>query len=1078
MFCSLPRDWSRPATRPKPGRPARQIPVATLLVLGLFLSPASTLAQPKSVLVLSSESLAMPGLAATVREASSELQARAQGAVNIYTESLDRSRFPGDDRRLLELLAGRYSGRRPDVVITLAIPALNFALKYRDQLFPGTPILYSIVDERMAAAFSSQPLTSGVAYQADLLALTDLALKLHPNVRRVAVAGGVSEFDREWQASYKQIAPRLESRAAIRYLTDSTLAELLGEIATLPDDALVIYLTMTSDRDRVVYAPRDVMDMIRRVAAVPVYSPSGSYVGHGAVGGPVFDIEAHGKAVGRMAARILSGEPIGAIKPEVTPSRLAFDSRELIRFGVTESLLPAGAEVLFRPSDLPIHRGWIVAVAALFAAQTALIVALVVQRRKSAALQRSLDDRLGFGTLLSDVSTALNAVPLRSLEGTIRSVLERIRQHFDVDDLAILDTAVRPVSCRAHAGAEPAGPSLAAAAALVETSFGSVRLASLQPLVLASLDDLPRDAGVERQMLADAGVTSLAVVAMEVGGQVLGVLCGLSRARQAAWTAEQQQQLRTLAEVLANALQRQETAAEVSGSDRLKGAILSSMAAHITVLDRRGEIIAVNDAWMDFGRANGLYEETSISPGSNYLTVCERAAAGGDDSAREALEGIRAVCDAKTKVFELEYRCDGTDAERWFHMKVAPLRRPEGGVVVTHREVTDDRRRELALRESERRFRVLADALPVGVWMGGLDGRCTYVNRTWLEWTGRPLDRELGDGWTDRVHPDDVRQAVRSVLEAIASRRPCSAEFRLQGRDGKYRWLLNHVRPRQDEAGEAVGFVAGCTDMTERLESQARLHELSGRLIRAQEEERRRVARELHDDLQQRLALLAIEIEGMSLGRPVGRRSDRAGEARRLWTQTNEIASEVHRIAHRLLPMKLETLGLLRTAESYCRDIGQEGVRVVFSPNNVPAEVPDEAALTVFRALQEALRNVVKHSGSGEAHVALTGDERWLTLVVTDTGRGFEPDGAAAGDGLGLLSMRERLRLIGGEISIRSGVGAGTRVEVRVPVGRAAQPRGDRAPDPPRGAGLEPGVETTMPAPDVAAASPIGMETP
>ncbi len=558
--------------------------------------------------------------------------------------------------------------------------------------------------------------------------------------------------------------------------------------------------------------------------------------------------------------------------------------------------------------------------------------------------------------------------------------------------------------------------------------------------MLGSLDDLPGDSHAERALLAEAGMQSLAMLPMEVGGQLLGILSCLSISRRTPWPAEMHQQLRTLAEVLANALERQQTAAAVSESDRLKGAILSSMSAQITVLDRQGTIIAVNDAWTEFGRANGVRDETTISPGANYLEVCRRAAADERSDAREVLEGIQAVCDARRNVFEHQYQCDGPDAQRWFDMKVLPLRRPEGGAVVTHRDTTAERRHELALRESERRFRLLGDALPVGVWMTDLDGRCIYVNRTWTEWTGRPMELELGEGWVDRVHARDRARVLCAFREALAARRGFASEFRLQQRDGTYRWVVNHGRPRCDEKGEVLGYVGGCVDLTERLEAQARLRELSGRLINAQEEERRRIARELHDDLQQRLALLAIELEGAALGRPLSGHEDWATQARRFWTRTNEISSEVHRISHRLLPLKLETLGLLTTVESYCREVTQQGVRVTFTHCDVPTSVPDDVALTVFRVVQESLRNVVKHSGASETRVQLSGRNGGLHLVIADSGCGFDPKLAAAGGGLGLFSMRERLGLVGGEITIESAVGSGTRIDAKVPLGAKALP--------------------------------------
>jgi PAS domain S-box-containing protein len=1014
-------------------RSLRAVVIAAFCLLLSAACPASAAPGAKrTVLVLSSDATQMPGLASLIREVTAAAEASSTGPVSVDAELLDRTQSTGDDEVLLTSLGQRHALGRPDLVVALAAPCVEFVLRHRDTLFRGVPLLYAFTDARTAQSFRDAADTSGVAVQLDYLGLVDLALKLHPRVRHLVVVGGSSAFDRAWQDSFRQVAGPLAARVSIRYLTDATLAELLGEAATLPDDSLILYLSMTRDRAGEVCVPRDVLAMLRRVSRSPVYGPSITYVGRGAVGGPVIDLESHGRALGRMVARLLAGEPVGSVTPEVTNDVVAFDSRELARFGISEASLPPGSRVLFRRSDWQINRNWVVAIAVLIGAEAVLIAALVLQRRTRTTVQQRLDQRLMFGTLLADVSTALNAVPLRSIDATIRSVLERVRQYFDVDAVAVLDASSRPVVCRSHAGTALGDQAVAAACQLVEEPVASLKLASFQPFVLSSLDDCPGDAPVALRGLHEAGVQSLGMMAMEVGGQNVGVLCCLSRSTRTEWT-DQMQQLRTLAEVIASALQRQQTATAVAESDRLRGAVLSSITAQISVLDRQGKIIAVNDAWTAFGRANGVRRDGAILAGADYLAVCRRAAEAGAPGAREALEGIQAVCEARRNEFELAYRCDAPGVERWFDMRVRPLRRPEGGAVVTHHEITDERRHEIALRESEERFRTLADALPLGIWVAGAVGDCVYVNRTWLEWTGRTLERELGDGWKERVHASDVTRVTRAFNQATKNRQPFSIEFRLQRRDGAFGWVLHHVRPRYDDAGTLLGFVGGCIDITERLESQARLRELHGRLINAQEQERRRMARELHDDLQQRLALLAIELEGLALGQASPLGQDVARQVRRLFARTNEISNEVHRMAHRLLPAKLETLGLLATVDGYCREI-QQTVRTVFSHRAVPAAIPDDVALCMFRVLQEALGNVIKHSGAAEVHVELTGDQDVMRLTVTDSGRGFDLDTALAGGGLGLIGMRERLRLVGGDVKFESAVGAGARIEAVVPL--------------------------------------------
>ena len=215
-----------------------------------------------------------------------------------------------------------------------------------------------------------------------------------------------------------------------------------------------------------------------------------------------------------------------------------------------------------------------------------------------------------------------------------------------------------------------------------------------------------------------------------------------------------------------------------------------------------------------------------------------------------------------------------------------------------------------------------------------------------------------------------------------------------------------------------------------RRRAELALHDLSGRLLSAHEDERRRIARELHDNLSQQMAVLSIGISRVAKG--LGQTSaTMAGSIRELGQKAVEISNEIHNLSHRLHSSKLEMLGLVAALRGHCQELLAQGVEARFHDENVPRSLPHNVELCLFRIAQEGLNNVVKHSGAREADVTLQAIGGVLVLSVADVGCGFDP-AAAVKDGLGLASIRERLRLIEGEFTIRSKPGEGTTIIARV----------------------------------------------
>jgi PAS domain S-box-containing protein len=344
---------------------------------------------------------------------------------------------------------------------------------------------------------------------------------------------------------------------------------------------------------------------------------------------------------------------------------------------------------------------------------------------------------------------------------------------------------------------------------------------------------------------------------------------------------------------------------------------------------------------------------------------------------------------------------------------------------------------EDGLRESQQRFQTMADTAPVMIWMSETDKLCTFFNKQWLEFTGRTLDQERGEGWSESVHPNDLEHCLRTRVSSFEARLPFSVEYRLRRANGNYAWIFDTGVPRQTPAGEFAGYIGSCIDITDKIRAEQGLIDLSGRLITAQEDERSRISRELHDDFSQRLALLAMQLDQASQSLPDANEA-LSERLQGMWERTIELSSDIHKLSHQLHSSKLHHLGLLPAAKGLCEETGkQHHIHIEFLHREMPEGLAPDVELCCFRIVQEALNNIAKHSGAKQAHVEFVGSPSFIRLRIVDAGAGFDPTSMTAQRGLGLASMRERLRLLGGTIALHSSPMEGTEIVAEVPLKRA-----------------------------------------
>jgi PAS domain S-box-containing protein len=389
--------------------------------------------------------------------------------------------------------------------------------------------------------------------------------------------------------------------------------------------------------------------------------------------------------------------------------------------------------------------------------------------------------------------------------------------------------------------------------------------------------------------------------------------------------------------------------------------------------------------------------------------------------------------------YSIEKRYVRKDGARiWGRLHVSLLRDIDGAsplVFAFVENITERRRTEDALRESEQRFRLAACAGKMFSyeWDAASDLMVRSGEYAEMLCTDKEGDLTTGQQTLAKVHPDD-REKVLAADAALSAEKPdLRVSHRMARPDGSVIWVERTGRAHFNEQGKMLRVVGMVADITESKQAEAALADVSRRLIDAQEQERRRIARELHDDIGQRLALLAVRLEQLHLDPPdLPEVRIRIGE---LQVQTSEIATDIQTLSHELHSTKLEYLGPVAAMRGHCQELGEQTkVKVDFNSQDLPSPLPPDISLCLFRVMQEALRNALKHSGARHVDVDLWGTPDEVHLSVSDRGVGFDSEAAKRGRGLGLVSMEERLKLHKGTLSIESQPKQGTTIHARVPL--------------------------------------------
>jgi PAS domain S-box-containing protein len=378
-------------------------------------------------------------------------------------------------------------------------------------------------------------------------------------------------------------------------------------------------------------------------------------------------------------------------------------------------------------------------------------------------------------------------------------------------------------------------------------------------------------------------------------------------------------------------------------------------------------------------------------------------------------------------------------------------------IISRHIEARARARAEEALRVSEQNVRSVANIVPDLLWYSEPDGSTYWYNDRWSEYTGQSIEQAGGLGWVDAIHPDDRDAAIGRYRQAVEQTTSVQQEYRIRRQDGAYRWYLVRAEPALGEDGRVRRMYGAATDIheqrAEREELAARvdvataeLRNVSRRLLQVQEEERRHLARELHDEIGQTLTGLQLRLQASA--RAIGGSQDGHAQCSARLAESEALVrgltEQVRALSMDLRPAVLDTLGLLPALLWHVeRYRSQTGVRVDLRHVGVERRFPPGVEIAAYRVVQEALTNIARHAEAGEASVQLLAGDGVLTVVVRDQGSGFDLNATPSDGGVG--GMRERVTLLGGSFEIESAVGKGTVVHAELPVNDAADVQGTSA---------------------------------
>ena len=1053
----------------------------------------------RKILVLYWYNKDFPGNVAFDQSFQAALRSASGGPFEYYPEYLETDRFPGENQSLLfrDYLSRKYARVDIDVIVASGFVPQSFLLKYRDTVLPRTPIVFVTVERPTPEQLSAHAGETGILLYKTFNQTLTLALRLHPETEQVFVVSGNLEHDKAFERLAQEDLKGYESRVQINYLTDLTPEELIDKTKNLPSRSVVLYAWQQSQNELgKVIESADILTLLARTTKAPIYGLSGANVGSGVIGGYVFTVEANAARAAAMAVAIANGARVQDLPLENAATVPTFDWRELQRWGISEDKLPLGSVLRFKELTFwQQFKGRILGASAIIILQFLLIAGLLLERYRRSSAARGLKDSeernramlaaipdLIFlqskdGVFLDChtkdpralivppeqfIGKNMSEVLPSELSRMFRDVFKRALDtgetqicEYDLD-LAVgrrwFETRIAPCNgskllsvVRDITERKQAEEALIASEEfnrlIVESSTDCIKLLDLEGNLLYMSPNGQRMLEINdiecylhhswSEMWGELkGLVSDAVQQARLGG--IGAFqgfCPTAQGNPKWWDVviapirNSHGRIERLLAVSRNITEHRQAmkAAQESEERFVKAFKANPQPMTVTTL-AEGRYLDVNESFL---RMSGYTRDEVIGHTSIELGNYEHP---GD---RQTVLVNPLLSSGCVRNFELRFRSKSGAFRTLLSSAELLELSGERCILVASSDITERKRLEEELKRSKGELATLVENSPDLISRLDQDLRYTYVSPALVRISSLAAEQFIGR--TPREMGFDWKGYEESCRQAFSTGQTLAQEFVY-----KDRTYHNRIIP-EFSAHRKIDFVMTISeDVTERLRTQQELLKLTARLFNLQDEERRRMARELHDGAAQNLFGVTINLANLDRALP-----GKSPEARRLLTEcqvlSEETLQELRTLSYLLHPPMLDQAGLALALRCYVEGFAKRsGIGVDLIAIEDIGRLPSEIELALFRIVQESLTNVRRHSGSKTASIRLEKKPGKVVLAISDHGTGLARDGEyftgkeAPEIGVGIPGMQQRLIQLGGRLEIESS-DHGTKIVAIVP---------------------------------------------